>query len=113
MDDTQPPTQRPRHDTPGKIVQGHQAIGQLHCAQGRFGIALQVAVNVSAAQLQHQRPLRIPFLEGNDRAGTAPGMHGHHEVGGMAVIVLGDPDAVTQPAQDPGPARRGHAVTGA
>jgi hypothetical protein len=40
-------------------------------------------------------------------------MHGHHQIGGSAVVVRRDAHTMAKAAQDARPARRGNAVAGA
>ncbi len=112
MDDAEPCAQPLRHDAPGKVVQGDQPISQRHRAKRRDRIDVDVVIDVGAAQLQDYRARGVGRLEFLDRRRAPPGVHGHHQVGGLPVIIRCHTHAMAEVPQDACPARSGDAVAG-
>jgi hypothetical protein len=113
MDDAEPWAQALRHDAPGKVVQRDQPIRQLHRAQRRKRIDVDIVIDVGAAQLQDHRTRGVGGLESLDGRRTPPGVHGHHQVGRPAVIIRRNAHTMAEAAQDARPARSGDTVAGA
>src|SRR5215469_11230007 len=70
-----------RNNAPGKTVQCNKAIREFHRAQGRRRILVYVVIDVSAAELDDERPLRIAKLKAAYRLGAAKRVNGDHRGG--------------------------------
>ena len=75
-------------------------------------IAIDVAVNVSAAQRDDQQPVRVKLTETLDAFGASPSMQRNHKIRVGSIVVMANANRVPQGAQDPRPAQACCVVAG-
>src|SRR5262249_26869747 len=86
-------------------LQRDESVGAGERAQDRARIAIDVVIDVGAAQTHDQRPVGITFAEGADAVGAAPRVESNHQVCGGSVVARYDVNAMSELAQDPRPAQ--------
>ena len=106
MDDTQLSAKSRRQAPLDEFLQRHQPIGAFQRVQGRYGIAIDVVVNVGPAQTDDQRPLRVLIAKAPDALRAAPGVQRDHQICRRVVVANGNVNVVAQFAQDSRPAHR-------
>jgi hypothetical protein len=102
----------PRQALPRELLQGDQAIGAGERVQRRLRIALDVFVDIGAAQCHDQRSARKNLPKSADAVGAAPGMQRDHQIRGRSIPFVGDANLVTELTQDVRPAQRRRTISG-
>jgi hypothetical protein len=80
--------------------------------QRRRRVAIDIFVDVGAAQSDDQRPIRKARAKIPDAVRAAPGVERDHQVRRRPVVAVGDLNVVTELAQDPRPADRRGRIAG-
>ena len=100
-----------RHALAREPLQGNQPIGARERMQRGHWVALDVVVDVGAAQSHDQRPIRIKLAKSPDAARAAPCMQRNHQLGLLSGVLVGDVNLMAELAQDARPAHRRGAIS--
>ena len=92
-----------RHSPPRKLLQRDQAVGARERMQSRRRIAIDVVVDVGAAQRDDKRPIRITLAKIADAVGAAPRVERNHQIRGRSIVPVGNLNVMAEFAQDPRP----------
>ena len=101
-----------RHAPPCKLLQRNEAIGTGERTQSRRRIAIDIFVDVGAAQRDDQRPFGVTLAKILDTLRAAPGVQRNHQVRRLSIVAVGDFNVMAELAQNPGPAGGGSPIPG-
>ena len=71
--------------------------------QSRHRIAIDIVVDVGAAQRDDKRPIRITLAKIADAVGAAPRVERDHQIRGRSIVPAGNLNVMAEFAQDPRP----------
>ena len=104
---------KPRGHPPShELLQRNEPIGACERAQSGRWIAIDIVVDVSAAQTHDQRPIGVTLAKVPDAVRAAPRVKGNHQVCGGSIVSVGNVNVMAELAQDPHPAHAGGLVSG-
>ena len=92
-----------RHSPPRKLLQRDEAIGTRERMQSRHRIAIDIFVDVGAAQSDNKRPVRVTLAKIPDAVGAAPGVERDHQIRRHSIVPVGNLNFMAELAQDPRP----------
>jgi hypothetical protein len=69
-------------------------------------------IDISATELDDERPVRMAVLKATYGVGAAPGMNGDHCINGAVSIVSGDGHAMAKRSQNARPTERRNGIAG-
>jgi len=100
------------HAPPHELLQRDKPIRACKRAQSRRWVAIDIIVDVGAAQSHDQRPIGVKLAKVPDAVRAAPCVDCNHQVCGRSIISVGSANAMAKLAQDPRPPRTGGLVSG-
>ena len=92
-----------RHAPPRKLLQGDEAIGTRERMQSRHRIAIDIFVDVGAAQSDNQRSSWVTRAKIPDAVGAAPCVERNHQIRRHPIVPVGNLNFMAELAQDPRP----------
>jgi hypothetical protein len=101
-----------RHSPPRKLLQRDQAVGARERMQSRHRIAIDIVVDVGAAQRDDKRPIRITLAKIADAVGAAPRVERDHQIRGRSIVPVGNLNVMAEFAQDPRPSHGRGSIPG-
>jgi hypothetical protein len=101
-----------RHAASRQILQRDEAIGTSERMQGGRRIAIDIVVDIGAAQSHDQRPIRIALAKIADADGAAPRVERDHQIHCRSVVTAGNVNPMAELAQDSRPAASRGSIPG-
>ena len=112
IDDANLASKSAGHALARELLERDQPIGACKRAQRRFGIALDVLVDIGPAQGNDQRPIRVELAKAPDALCAAPSMQRNHQIRPLAIVFGCHIDLMTKLAQNARPAGAGGGIAG-
>jgi hypothetical protein len=104
---------KPRGHAPShELLQRDEPIGACERTQGRRWIAIDIVVDVGAAQTHDQRSIGVKLAKVPDAVRAAPRVKRNHQVCGGSIVSAGNVNSMAKLAQDPHPAHAGGLISG-
>jgi hypothetical protein len=85
-----------RHSPPRKLLQSDQAVSARERMQSRHRIAIDIVVDVGAAQRDDKRPIRITLAKIADAVGAAPRVERDHQIRGRSIVPVGNLNVMSE-----------------